>query len=456
MPNFIAPAPLQAQSDEDINIRVYQSASPAVVSIQAAGNNGSGSIIDSKGLILTNAHVVQNARTVMVTLSDKRQFRGTVLASSRNPDLALIQLENVTSNLPTLTIANSSSIQVGQRAFAIGNPFGRFAGTLTTGIISRIDRDRKLLQTDAALNPGNSGGPLLNSRGELIGVNTAIFTTSSVNSGIGLAIEADTVKQFIASASNPSRPTPVVTNPNNSQPNNVTLRPIDMNGRASADILNSSSSTLPDGSYYNAYQFQGQAGQQVVIDMRSGSIDPYLVLFAPNGRKIADDDDSGGGKNARISLTLPMTGRYILYANSYEVGEKGSYIITGKLTNNLSERSKDRITSNSSILLQKNGFLGNSSRVFARDGRLFDAFSFTGRAGQVVQLELTSPDFNPSIILFAPNSLMIQGNNLNAVTDRKQAKMTVRLPITGTYRTIVNAADGMGGGAYNLVVREVR
>ncbi|MFN6069487.1 MAG: S1C family serine protease, partial [Pseudanabaena sp.] len=178
---FIAAAPAQAQSDEDTNIRVYKLASPAVVSIQSQRGNGSGSIIDPTGLVLTNAHVVRGGTIVNVILSDKRQFRGTVIASSRNPDLALIKLDGVTTNLPTISIATSNGIQVGQRAFAIGNPFGRFAGTLTTGIISRIDRDRKLLQTDAALNPGNSGGPLLNSRGELVGVNTAIFTTTSTN-----------------------------------------------------------------------------------------------------------------------------------------------------------------------------------------------------------------------------------------------------------------------------------
>jgi S1-C subfamily serine protease len=151
---FIAAAPAQAQSDEDTNIRVYKLASPAVVSIQSQRGNGSGSIIDPTGLVLTNAHVVRGGTIVNVILSDKRQFRGTVIASSRNPDLALIKLDGVTTNLPTISIATSNGIQVGQRAFAIGNPFGRFAGTLTTGIISRIDRDRKLLQTDAALNPG--------------------------------------------------------------------------------------------------------------------------------------------------------------------------------------------------------------------------------------------------------------------------------------------------------------
>jgi serine protease Do len=436
-------APVYAQSDEDTNIRVYKLASPAVVSIQSSRGSGSGSIIDPKGLILTNAHVVRGVTTVNVTLSDKREFRGVVISSSNNPDLAVIRLDGVTENLPTIQIATSGGIQVGQRAFAIGNPFGRFAGTLTTGIISRIDLDRKLLQTDAALNPGNSGGPLLNSRGELVGVNTAIFTTSSANSGIGLAIEVDTVKKFIAAARNG-------TIANNSTPVTAVAKEITLDGRAIAAILTSSDSTLPDGSYYKAYQFQGQAGQSLVIEMRGSSIDSYLVLFDVNGRKVAEDDDSGGGKNARITVTLPSTGRYTLYANSYEVGEKGTYTLSGRLSNNFTATS----TGDRKILLQKNGALGAQSRVLARDGSLFDRFSFNGLAGQVVQIDVTSPDFHPYLVLLAPNNKFLKDNN--GLPSRKQASITLKLPLTGTYQAIVNAVDRTGRGSYNLTVKTVK
>ena len=439
---LISADPVQAQSDEATNIRVYKLASPAVVSIQSQRGSGSGSIIDAKGLILTNAHVVRGETTVNVILSDKRQFRGVVIASTRNPDLAVIRLEGVTESLPTIQIATSSDIQVGQRAFAIGNPFGRFAGTLTTGIISRIDLERKLLQTDAALNPGNSGGPLLNGRGELVGVNTAIFTTNSVNSGIGLAIEAGTVKKFIAAVRQgtiTTNPTPLVS------PSLLTL-----DGNAIAASLTASDNTLPDGSYYKAYQFQGQAGQSVVIDMRGNNIDPYLVLFDASGRKVAEDDDGAGDKNARLKVTLPSTGKYTLYANSYEIGKTGSFTITGSLSNNFTAES----TGDRRILLQKNGVLGTQSRVLARDGSFFDAFSFNGQAGQVVQIELISSDFHPYLVLFSPNSRVLQENN--GLPSRKQAKMTLELPFTGTYRTIVNAFDRTGKGSYKLTVQRVR
>ncbi len=445
---LLAPAAVYAQSDEDTNIRVYKLVSPAVVSIQSQSGSGSGSIIDPKGLILTNAHVVRGVTTVTVTLSDKRKFRGVVVASSRNPDLAVIRLEGVTENLPTIQIATSGAVQVGQRAFAIGNPFGRFAGTLTTGIISRIDRDRKVLQTDAALNPGNSGGPLLNSRGELVGVNTAIFSTNSTNSGIGFAIEADTVKQFIASFKQGTIANNLTSNPTNAIASPTTLT---LDGKAIASVLDANDNTLPDGSYYKAYRFQGQAGQSVTIEMRGNGIDPYLVLFDEKGRKIAEDDDGGGSKNARIAITLPSTGRYTLYANSYEVGETGSFTLSGRLGNNFTAATTS--TGDRGILLQKNGVLGTQSRVLARDGSLFESFTFNGRAGQVVQLELTSPDFHPYLVLFAPNSQVVKENN--GLPSRKQASITIELPLTGTYRAIVNAFDRTGKGTYSLIVKRV-
>lgn len=440
---FIASTPVHAQSDEETNIRVYKLAGPAVVSIQSRGGSGSGSIIDPKGLILTNAHVVRGVTNVTVTLSDKRQFRGAVIASSRNPDLAVIRLEGVTTSLPTISIASSNGIQVGQRAFAIGNPFGRFAGTLTTGIISRIDSDRKLLQTDAALNPGNSGGPLLNSRGELVGVNTAIFTPNSTNSGIGLAIEADTVNKFIAAVRQGTITNKFITLPSTGI--------LTLDGNPIQATLGNNDNTLPDGSYYKAYQFQGQAGQSVVIEMRGTGLDPYLVLFDANGRKIAEDDDGGGGKNARIAITLPSTGKYTLYANSYEVGDAGSFTLLGRISNNFTaaETIGDR-----PIILQKNGILDSNSRVLARDGSLFEIFSFNGQAGQVIQVDLISRDFHPYLVLLSPNSQFLKENN--GLPSRKSASVIVELPYTGTYKAIVNAYDRKGKGEYQLIVKRIK
>jgi S1-C subfamily serine protease len=166
---------LAQDNTEETNVRVYEQASPAVVSIDTEKTNGSGTIITPDGLVLTNAHVVAEETTVNVVLADGQEMVADVVAfGDVGLDLAVLQIRDA-RNLPTVPIAASGSVKVGQRAFAIGNPFGQFQGTLTVGIVSRIDQDRNLIQTDAAINPGNSGGPLLNSQGELIGVNTAIF-----------------------------------------------------------------------------------------------------------------------------------------------------------------------------------------------------------------------------------------------------------------------------------------
>jgi S1-C subfamily serine protease len=165
---------------------------------------GSGFIIDANGLILTNAHVVDNADKVTVTLKDGRSFKGEVRGTDEITDLAVVKINSQGENLPVAVLGNSASIQVGDWAIAVGNPVG-LDNTVTLGIISTIGRsaakagipDKRIdfIQTDAAINPGNSGGPLLNAQGEVIGINTAIRADAM---GIGFAIPIDRAKQLQA------------------------------------------------------------------------------------------------------------------------------------------------------------------------------------------------------------------------------------------------------------------
>ena len=318
---------LSLSFEEQTNIRVYQQASQAVVSIDTEKSNGSGAIITPDGMVLTNAHVVSQGGLVKVTLANGKKVEAEVIGfGEEGLDLAVLKIRGET-NLPTIKIASPGSTKVGQRAFAIGNPFGRFQGTLTVGIVSRIDKERGLIQTDAAINPGNSGGPLLNSSGELIGVNTAIFTRGQLggNIGIGFAISIDRVPEFLEAVKEGRAS--LVTQQKPTIFDEQQAKKLNLNGSVEVDgNLGSESKVLPvDNSYYDLYAFEGKSGQRISIDMSSKQIDSYLILLSSNGQELAQDDDSGGEKNARIIVTLPEDGTYKLLANSYEAGESGDY-----------------------------------------------------------------------------------------------------------------------------------
>src|ERR1700677_1239312 len=203
--------------EEQQNIAVYKKALPSVVNITSTAvafdffygpvpqqGQGSGFILNKDGLILTNNHVIDNAQRVEVMLSDKHKYKATVMGVDKNHDLALLKIN--APNLVPATLSESTGLIVGQRVYAIGNPFG-LQGTMTRGIISAIRSIRgpnnnpieDAIQTDAAVNPGNSGGPLLNSRGEVIGITTLIANNGAdQSSGIGFAIPINTAKAVIA------------------------------------------------------------------------------------------------------------------------------------------------------------------------------------------------------------------------------------------------------------------
>ncbi len=208
-------------SQEIQNIAVYKKALPSVVNITSTEvvccdfflqpvpqqGQGSGFLIDNQGHILTNDHVIDNAQTVEVTLSNKRKFKATVVGADRFHDVALLQIQGATDLQPA-TLADSTHLLVGQEVYAIGNPFG-FSGTMTHGMISAIrsvilpsgNRIEDAIQTDASVNPGNSGGPLLNSHGDVIGITTMIASNpnggADQSAGIGFAIPIQTAKAVV-------------------------------------------------------------------------------------------------------------------------------------------------------------------------------------------------------------------------------------------------------------------
>ncbi len=437
----------QAQYDEETSIRVYQQASPAVVAIDAGNSTGSGSIITADGLVLTNAHVVGRARTVTVQLSDGRSFTGDVVGYADDGlDLAAVQLRGA-SNLPIIALA-SSNAQVGQRAFAIGNPFG-LQGTFTVGIVSRLDQERGFIQTDAAINPGNSGGPLLNSNGQLIGVNTSIFTTgdSGGNIGIGFAIATNQVRPFIASVQNGSAST--VASDTQDRTGERAPVTIAVDGPQVSGQLDNQSYLLGDNTYFNVYEFSGRAGQRVSIEMASQQIDPYLILVGPDGEDIDQDDDSAGGLNARIDVTLPQSGTYVVLANTYGPGEQGRYSLSVSSLG-AGGGSMGGSTAGGSYLLNEQGQLSRGDAQLSDDS-LYDEYWFQGNAGQEVVISMTSSEFDTFLLLLDEAGERLAFNDDASGTSN--AEIILTLPRTGAYRVIANAHDASGRGNYQLTVR---
>jgi putative serine protease PepD len=204
--------------DEKNNIAVYEKAADGVVNVTSTAvqmdfffnpfptqGAGSGSIIDSRGHVLTNHHVVASAQKLEVTLADGSKWPAKLIGSDPDNDLAVIKIEAPREKLKVIPMGDSKNLKIGQKVLAIGNPFG-FERTLTTGVISSLGRTIRsevgtliedVVQTDAAINPGNSGGPLLNSAGEIIGINSAIISPSGGNVGIGFAIPVNTAKRVV-------------------------------------------------------------------------------------------------------------------------------------------------------------------------------------------------------------------------------------------------------------------
>jgi len=204
--------------DEKNNIAVYEKAADGVVNITSTAvqmdfffnvfptqGSGSGAILDAKGHILTNHHVVANAQKLEVALADGSRWPAKLIGSDPDNDLAVIKIDAPREKLKVIPMGDSKNLRIGQKVLAIGNPFG-FERTLTTGVISSLGRTIRsevgtliedVIQTDAAINPGNSGGPLLNSEGEIIGINSAIISPSGGNVGIGFAIPVNTAKRLI-------------------------------------------------------------------------------------------------------------------------------------------------------------------------------------------------------------------------------------------------------------------
>ncbi|MGF1675958.1 MAG: trypsin-like peptidase domain-containing protein [Rivularia sp. (in: cyanobacteria)] len=326
-------------AEEQIARSVYKKVSPAVVTVKDGKGHGSGFVVSQDGWIVTNAHVVEGSPSVVtVEFADGKQLPADVLGFAKGGlDLAVLKIHRQ-NNLRTLTLATPGSAEVGDRVFALGSPLESYLNdTFTQGNINRIDRKDGRIQHDTVIQGGNSGGPLLNTKGQVIGVNTSGY--GRLNSGTNFAIPVSDVLSFLAAARKGDL-SPGSTLEKSQPP---TTQPISLNGQVINGSLAKGDFDHKDirrfitdinftGGFVDRYQFQAKEGEKLAIEMTSKQLNPSLSLYqiietneGQQYKKIAENDDRGAGDfNAQITVTLPADGVYYLFASSpYQ--ETGDY-----------------------------------------------------------------------------------------------------------------------------------
>lgn len=416
----------QAQESNAAAEEVYRKAAPAVVFVQTDKGTGSGVIIESNGLIVTNAYVLENAKWANVELPDGRKFAAQLAAKGHSDclDLALLKIEG--ANLPKVKFAAQNAIQTGQRVFAIGYPREIKPSSITQGIISNVHSDRGLIQMDASINPGNSGGALLNSRGELIGINTF---KSRDDQGLNFAIAAHKVQILLQAMKEGISPTigqyliPAIASPTSSLSSTLSVNET-QEGR-----LQKTGNFFCDGSRADLYTFQGEADQPILINMSSSEIGSFLMLLAPNGEVLGRDKSENRGQSAQVMVNLPQRGTYTVIANSVRPEQLGRY----------------RLQVSTPLMVEQSKLTPTDPRL--EDGSLYRRYAFSGKAGQAIAVVLHQAEFDPFVAVVDPaGKVVAQG----AV--KRQGVVRMELPKDGTYTLIVSTAKPGDRGQFFLSV----
>lgn len=428
-PQFGQVRAAQAQTNRSGSAeKVYEQANAAIVFVETEQGTGSGIIVESDGLIVTNAHVVEDAKNITVQLQNGQRLTAEVvsLGSSRCLDLALLRVKG-RNNLSKVNFAPMDSVRRGQQAFAIGYPRGVIPSAITQGIVSNLYSQEGFIQTDVALNPGNSGGALLNDRAELIGINTRKFDSDSNN--MNLAISSDKVQAFVQ-AFRQKLPFTIGQSliPASRAANEPLAQTLLLNGQEVTATLQAGDNLIcADSSPADLYQFEAKAKQPVIIRMDSQQVDAVLILFDPDGRKIAEYGDDPNG--AILYGTLPKTGTYTLVANTNKAKQTGAY----------------RLQVITPILLRTDelgmGDACTTGGVFCRH------YLLQGQPGQVINIQVSSTEFDPHLIILDAN-----GNTIAEQSVKGESEIALKVPQDGAYRVIVSSLYSNTPGEFVLSV----
>ena len=338
--------PAYAQSPSEHTRQIFQQANPAVVEVRLAdGRKGSGFVVESTGLIITNAHVIghQSSTTATVRMADGRQFEADILGYDRHgQDLAALRVYP-DGELPSLGLLTTFP-KTGESAYAIGFPFD-LGRTLTVGVISQVLQTEGWIQTDADINSGNSGGPLLNEYGEVIGVNTWSYQPlpNAGSAGLNTAIGARHISEFLTDLEAGN----VASQPTMADGQQWQRQPLLLRGQTITGHFGVGDRVHGDQSYIDYYHFEGQAGQHLVAAMASEDVDAFLSLRQMTGTGDSTDESqyttlaygddlSPTDTTARIEITLPANATYRLDANTFDGQQTGFYTLNAYFSHELS------------------------------------------------------------------------------------------------------------------------
>lgn len=419
-----------AQANDKDLTEVYKKARQAVVLIETPEGSGSGAIIASNGLIVTNAHVVEGASRVRVTLHNGRRVVGEVVAAGNwnCVDLALVRIPKQ-PNLPIIELAPSDSTEIGLNVFAIGNPLGT-RDTLTDGKVSNLD-PRWQVYTNVRLSQGNSGGPLLNYKGQLVGVIKGGYGADR-GDGLNIAVAAEQVQALMQSAKYELSPLLgrfLIPAP---QGSNTLASKLLLNGAKSNGTLQKSDNVMcGDRSRADLYTFKGGADQPVMISMSSAQIGSYLLLLGPNGKKVSEGRSEERGGTAKILARLSEAGTYTLIANALRPEQLGAYELQATVP----------------LLAEQGHFNDNSPQL--RNGSPYSSYRFTGKANQTISIALDQFNFEPYLILRNADSKVVAEGKVH------QSAISIKLPQDGSYTLTVSTANPSDRGRFSFSVHSL-